>query len=265
VGNDRKPADDDFDELVRAGFPVGKGAPAGADKTADWSDLSNTPIGSGVPDGLTSTADWTGIDDAFPVGTGLPDGIDKTADWTGIELESATRPVVPGSPDTAANRGKLRGDSFHDAIAQARARKGLDKKLDFDSMPSIQGIPVHAGAPQGSDKTQDWTLPNNQVTDAFPTWAGVPQGSDKTQDWTSIDEPAFPTGSGVPDNVHKTTDWTAMDLETVPAKSGAPPGTKTSTDWTDMSDVADDGVPRGTGAPDKNSTTTQDWSFDFDD
>ena len=237
--------DADFAELVAAGFPVGKGVPDGVDKTADWTSLEDMPVssgvpdgltqtadwtgldagfpsgGSGVPDGLTKTADWTGIDADFPVSSGVPDGVNKTADWTGIEAAPESAPVPP-KPGQSPDWPGLSGTTVAKALETARSAKAVSRTLDFEDLPLVgsptSGVPMGSGAPEGSNKTQDWTGMGD-----LPTGSGAPAGSNKTQDWTGIED--IPTGSG------------------------APPGSRSTMDWTDMASLADDTTPPSRPAP----------------
>ena len=251
-GDDGKGYDREMDELIAAGFPVGKGVPDGLNKTADWTSMAGSD--SGVPDGLTKTADWTGLDPAFPVGSGVPDGIDKTADWTGISDSSLSssgvgRSAVAAPPTSPL--GMLRAESLAKVIEAARTRKGIDAKVDFDSLPAISPVPTRSGAPTDSNKTQDWTdIP-------LTAGSGAPAGSNKTQDWTTGDLGGVPSGSGAPTNPNKTQDWTGIPL---PGGSGAPADSNKTQDWTQgLVGGAPAGFPTGTGAP-PASNKTQDWT-----
>lgn len=212
AGDDGKGYDKDMADLISAGFPVGNGVPDGLNKTADWSSMGVPD--SGVPDGLTRTADWTGLDTSFPVGSGVPDGIDKTADWTGIS-DSAPAMALPGQGDVkvpeASPLGILRAQSLAQVIETARTRKGVDAKVDFDSLPSISSVPTRSGATADSNKTQDWTVDDlAPALDGFPLGSGAPAGSNKTQDWTSMGQL---TGADVPNkNPLATQDW-SFDLD----------------------------------------------------
>ena len=80
--------------------PGGTGAPAGSNKTQDWSsmDAFDLPSGSGAPAGSNKTQDWSAMDGLDlpppPGGSGAPAGSNKTQDWS--SMDGLDLPPPPG-------------------------------------------------------------------------------------------------------------------------------------------------------------------------